>query len=64
MSTANASTPSASATVSEVIADASVRDVERVAIGGGAHGVNLHLATNELLRATAAEVVDVTADGR
>lgn len=58
-------TPFGAATAWPVIADASVRDVERVAIGGGAHGVNLHLATGELLRATAAEVVDVTAaDGR
>ncbi|HEX6131998.1 MAG TPA: YbaK/EbsC family protein [Actinomycetota bacterium] len=58
-------TPFGAKTAWPVIADASVRDVERVAIGGGAHGVNLHLATDELLRATAAEVVDVTAaDGR
>jgi Cys-tRNA(Pro) deacylase len=43
-----------------VIADATIRDVERVAIGGGAHGTNLHLATDDLLAATGAQVVDVT----
>lgn len=43
-----------------VIADAAIRDVDRVAIGGGAHGTNLHLATDDLLAATGAAVVDVT----
>ena len=43
-----------------VIADASVVGLERVAIGGGAHGVNLHLAPGDLVAALGADVVDVT----
>lgn len=43
-----------------VIADASVRELERVAIGGGARGVNVHLSVADLLRATGAELADVT----
>jgi prolyl-tRNA editing enzyme YbaK/EbsC (Cys-tRNA(Pro) deacylase) len=31
-----------------------------VAIGGGAHGVNLHFAPDDLVAALGAEVVDVT----
>jgi Cys-tRNA(Pro) deacylase len=43
-----------------VIADASIVDQPVVAIGGGAHGVNLHLAPADLVAALRAEVVDVT----
>ena len=43
-----------------VIVDASAMDHETVAIGGGAHGVNLHLAPADLVTALRAEVVDVT----
>jgi len=43
-----------------VIADASIEGLEVVAIGGGAHGVNVHLAPADLVRATGAEVVDIT----
>jgi Cys-tRNA(Pro)/Cys-tRNA(Cys) deacylase len=43
-----------------VIADASIVALERVAIGGGAHGVNLHLTPADLVAALRAEVVDVT----
>jgi Cys-tRNA(Pro)/Cys-tRNA(Cys) deacylase len=43
-----------------VIVDASAADRARVAIGGGAHGVNLHLAPADLVSALRAEVVDVT----
>lgn len=43
-----------------VIVDASAVARERVAIGGGAHGVNLHLAPTDLVTALAASVVDVT----
>jgi Cys-tRNA(Pro)/Cys-tRNA(Cys) deacylase len=43
-----------------VIADASIVALERVAIGGGAHGVNLHLAPADLVTALGAEVADVT----
>ncbi len=53
-------TPFGAATAWPVVADAAIRDVSRVAIGGGAHGTNLHMATDDLLRVTGAEVVDVT----
>ena len=43
-----------------VIVDASIAGLDRVAIGGGAHGVNLHLAPADLIAALAAQVVDVT----
>lgn len=43
-----------------VIADASVLGQPIVALGGGAHGVNVHLAPSDLVAATAAIVVDVT----
>jgi len=42
------------------IVDASAMDRPVVAIGGGAHGVNLHLVPADLVSALAAEVVDVT----
>jgi Cys-tRNA(Pro) deacylase len=43
-----------------VIADASIAALQRVAIGGGARGVNVHLAPADLFRAIDAEIVDVT----
>lgn len=43
-----------------VIADATVLDVARVAIGGGAHGVNLHLAPADLVAEIGATVAPVT----
>ncbi len=43
-----------------VIADGSLLANERVAIGGGVRGVNLHLAPDDLVAALAAEVADVT----
>ena len=43
-----------------VIVDASVEGLEVVAIGGGAHGVNVHLTPAALVEATGAEVVDIT----
>jgi prolyl-tRNA editing enzyme YbaK/EbsC (Cys-tRNA(Pro) deacylase) len=43
-----------------VIADASIESLEVVAIGGGRRGVNVHIAPPDLVRATAADVVDVT----
>ena len=43
-----------------VIADTTLMTQERVAIGGGARGVNVHLAPGDLVRALAAQVVDVT----
>ena len=46
-----------------VVADASIMARERVAIGGGRRGVNVHLAPGELVRVLGADVVDVTAPG-
>jgi Cys-tRNA(Pro)/Cys-tRNA(Cys) deacylase len=43
-----------------VVADDHVRVLDRVAIGAGARGVNLHLDVEDLLRATRADVADVT----
>lgn len=43
-----------------VIADASVARLGRVAIGGGARGVNLHLAATDLVSHLDAKVADVT----
>jgi len=53
-------TPFGSARAWPVIADASILLEPVVAIGGGAHGVNLHLAPADLVTALRAEVVDVT----
>ena len=43
-----------------VIADASIEAREVVAIGGGARGVNVHIAPVDLVRVTGAEVVDIS----
>ena len=43
-----------------VVADASIAGRPRVAIGGGARGVNIHIAADDLVRATRAQVADVT----
>jgi Cys-tRNA(Pro)/Cys-tRNA(Cys) deacylase len=53
-------TPFGSSTAWPVVADASIMDRSRIAIGGGRRGVNLHLAPRDLVAATAATVVDVT----
>jgi len=42
------------------IVDASVMDFDRVSVGGGAPGVNLHIAPADLVRHLAADVVDVS----
>jgi Cys-tRNA(Pro) deacylase len=44
-----------------VVLDASAAAYERVSVGGGAFGVNLHLAPGELVRALGADLVDVSA---
>lgn len=44
-----------------VIADAALSGRGMVAIGGGARGVNVHLAPGDLVAALGAELVDVTA---
>jgi Cys-tRNA(Pro)/Cys-tRNA(Cys) deacylase len=54
-------TPFGSRAAWPVVADASISGLGRVAIGGGARGVNLHLDAGDLLRVLAAEVADVTA---
>jgi Cys-tRNA(Pro)/Cys-tRNA(Cys) deacylase len=43
-----------------VIADAAITDEPVVSIGGGARGVNIHLAPTDLVAALGASVVDVT----
>lgn len=43
-----------------VVADATVASLGRVAVGGGARGVNLHLDARDLIVAAGAEVADVT----
>ena len=43
-----------------VIVDASVMDQPVVSVGGGAFGVNLHLAPQDLVNALAADVVDAS----
>ena len=53
-------TPFGAATAWPLIADASVAVTELVAIGGGAHGVNLHIPSAALLAFLGADVVDVT----
>jgi Cys-tRNA(Pro) deacylase len=53
-------TPFGSSRAWPVIADASIRDLPVVAIGGGARGVNVHLRPTDLITATAADVVDIT----
>lgn len=44
----------------QVIADASMAEKPVVAIGGGGHGINLHLAGADLVAFLGADVVDVT----
>ena len=46
-----------------VILDESATGFDRVSVGGGAFGVNLHLAPSDLVRHLDAAVVDVSADG-
>src|SRR5688572_7095639 len=53
-------TPFGSTTAWPVIADASISRDETVAIGGGAHGVNLHFRAGDLIDHLNADVVDVT----
>lgn len=53
-------TPFGSTTAWPVIADASIARDETVAIGGGAHGVNIHIRAGDLIDHLGADVVDVT----
>lgn len=47
-----------------VVADASLRSLERIAIGGGARGVNLHVEPTALIEDLHADVADVTRPAR
>jgi Cys-tRNA(Pro) deacylase len=53
-------TPFGSTRAWPVVADASILDQPIVSIGGGARGVNLHLAPADLLAALGASVADVS----
>jgi Cys-tRNA(Pro)/Cys-tRNA(Cys) deacylase len=53
-------TPFGSTTRWPVIVDASIANLDRVAIGGGRRGVNIHLSPAALIAATGAEMIDVT----
>ena len=53
-------TPFASTRAWPVIVDAAAVGHERVSVGGGAFGVNLHLAPADLVRFLGAEVVEVS----
>ena len=56
-------TPFGSTRAWPVVADASILEVDRVAIGGGARGVNLHLSPGDVVRVLTADVADVTRPG-
>jgi Cys-tRNA(Pro) deacylase len=53
-------TPFGSTRAWPVIADATILGEPVVSIGGGARGVNIHLAPSDLVAALGADVVDVT----
>jgi Cys-tRNA(Pro) deacylase len=53
-------TPFGSTHAWPVIADASIDHTKKVAIGGGGHGVNLHVNAGDLISYLEAEVADVT----
>ncbi len=53
-------TPFGATTAWPVIADASIEALDKVAIGGGRRGVNVHLRPADLVAATDAAMVDVT----
>jgi Cys-tRNA(Pro) deacylase len=53
-------TPFGSSRAWPVIADSAITDQPVVAIGGGARGVNQHLAPKDLVTALGAELVDVS----
>jgi Cys-tRNA(Pro)/Cys-tRNA(Cys) deacylase len=53
-------TPFGSTNAWPVLADARIPSKPLVAIGGGGHGINLHVAGGDLVAFLGAEVVDVT----
>lgn len=56
-------TPFGSTTAWPVVADSLIPSLDVVAIGGGAHGVNLHVAGAHLVAHLGAEIADVTRPG-
>jgi Cys-tRNA(Pro)/Cys-tRNA(Cys) deacylase len=58
-------TPFGATTAWPVIADATIPSIGKVAIGGGGHGINLHVQAEDLVAVLGADVADVTkADAR
>jgi Cys-tRNA(Pro) deacylase len=57
-------TPFASTTSWPVVADATIADLDLVAIGAGAHGVNVHIDPADLVPLLRADVADVTRPAR
>jgi Cys-tRNA(Pro) deacylase len=53
-------TPFGSATAWPVIADVTIPGLGTVAIGGGGHGINLHVPSTDLVEYLRAELADVT----
>jgi Cys-tRNA(Pro)/Cys-tRNA(Cys) deacylase len=53
-------TPFGSTRVWPVIADSAIVDQAIVSVGGGAFGVNIHLRPDDLVRALAADVVEIS----
>jgi Cys-tRNA(Pro)/Cys-tRNA(Cys) deacylase len=53
-------TPFGSTNPWPVVADARVPELDRVAIGGGGHGVNLHVRGADLVAHLGADIADVT----
>jgi Cys-tRNA(Pro)/Cys-tRNA(Cys) deacylase len=53
-------TPFGSTNPWPVVADAAIPELDRVAIGGGGHGVNLHVRGADLVAHLGADVADVT----
>src|SRR5947209_12099598 len=56
-------TPFGSRTAWPVVADASITGLDQVAIGGGARGVNVHVAAADLVAHLGAVMADVTRAG-
>jgi Cys-tRNA(Pro) deacylase len=56
-------TPFGSSTAWPVVADATIPSIGRIAIGGGGHGINLHLSGADLVAFLRPEVADVTKPG-
>jgi Cys-tRNA(Pro) deacylase len=56
-------TPFGARTAWPVVADAAIVSVDRVAIGGGARGVNVHVAAVDLVAHLGAVIADVTRAG-